>query len=56
MELASLADCIVEGQHSGVTVLEAIVSDLNDTKIILISNNLPYGDCLLVLEHILLPL
>lgn len=55
MELAGLADCVVQGQHSGITVLEAIVSDLNDTKIILISNNVPYGDCLLILEHIPLP-
>lgn len=54
MGFTGLADCIVQGQHSGITVLEAIISDLNDTKIILISNNVPYGDCLLILEHILL--
>lgn len=55
MELAGLADCVVQGQHSGITVLEAIVSDLNGTKIILISNNVPYGDCLLILGNIPLP-
>lgn len=52
--MADLADRVVQGQHSGIAVLQAIVSDLNDTKIIFRSNNVPYGDCLLVVEHIAL--
>lgn len=52
MKFTDLADCIVQGQNFGITVLEAIISNLNDTKIIILSNNVPYGYCLLISEQI----
>lgn len=52
MEFTDLAGSIVQGQNFGIAVLEAIISNLNDTKIIILSNKVPYGYCLLISEHI----
>lgn len=54
--MAELAERVVQGQHPGVTVLHAIISDLNETKIILRTHNAPYGDCLLLVEPYHCPL